>query len=108
MDKETAMKHLVDQPSATLPEREFLLPDMLDLTAADPLCHALRERLHDGVLILDGSRTARISTPCLQVLAAAAASAGATGIGFRLRHASPVLSAAISDLGLAAVLPHED
>lgn len=87
---------------------DLMLPDLLDLTAADPLCQAFRERLQDGALILDGGRVARVSTPCLQVLVAAAASARAGGIGFRLRHASPVLSAAITDLGLAAALPLED
>ena len=96
-----------DTAAGTAAERDLSLPDLLDLTAAEPLCRMLRDRLGDGDLTMDGARVARISTPCLQVLVAAAATARARGIGFRLRHASPVLTEAVADLGLTAVLPIE-
>jgi chemotaxis protein CheX len=86
----------------------LILPPSLDLTEAEGLCQALRDRLHEGALLLDASMVERISTPCLQVLAAAAASAMRRGAEFRLRHASTAFSAAIADLGLTAAIPFED
>lgn len=83
------------------------MPASLDLTAAVPLCGALLGRLEAGVLELDGSGVERVSTPCLQVLAAAAASAREKGVAFLLRGASAPLSEAILDLGLVAAIPIE-
>lgn len=84
------------------------LAPSLDLTEAEALCLALRDRLQDGAVLLDGSAVERISTPCLQVLAATAASAERRGAEFRLVRASAALSVAIADLGLAAAIPIED
>lgn len=84
------------------------LSPSLDLTEAEGLCQALRQGLLQGGLVLDGSAVERVSTPCLQVLAAAAASAAASGAVFRLCHASSALSTAISQLGLVAAIPLED
>jgi len=84
------------------------LPASLDLTAALPLCEALRTLLEEGAMRLDARDVERISTPCLQVLAAAASSARARGIAFRLERASVVLAEAITDLGLATAIPIED
>ncbi|WP_439598646.1 STAS domain-containing protein [Falsiroseomonas sp.] len=85
----------------------LVLPASLDLTQAEPLCQALRERLQDSALCLEGSAVERVSTPCLQLLAAAHASARARGIPFRLHGASAVLVAAIADLGLSTAIPLE-
>jgi chemotaxis protein CheX len=95
---------------ATTRDRDVALQlaPSLDLTEAEALCLALRDRLQDGALLLDGSAVERISTPCLQVLAAAAASAERCGAEFRLVRTSSALSVAIADLGLAATIPFED
>lgn len=93
--------------SPAIPEA-LPLPASLDLIAALPLCQALRERLEAGEMHLDASAVERVSTPCLQVLAAAASSARKRGIAFRLEGASAVLVEAISDLGLATAIPIED
>ncbi|NKC31268.1 STAS domain-containing protein [Roseomonas sp. BU-1] len=79
----------------------------LDLTAAEPLCQALRVRLDDATLAIDGSAVERISTPCLQVLAAAHAGAVARGTAFRLHAPSEALRQAIDELGLSAAIPVE-
>ncbi|WP_216839599.1 STAS domain-containing protein [Falsiroseomonas tokyonensis] len=92
-----------DSPEAS----GLVLPASLDLTQAEPLCQALRERLQDPAIWLDGGAVERISTPCLQLLAAAHASAQARGIPFRLRGASAVLASAIADLGLSTAIPLE-
>ena len=98
----------IAEASLAVRDAEVRLPVLLDLTAAEPLCQTLRERLEDGDLLLDGSEVARITTPCLQVMAAAATTCRARGYSFRLRRASPVLSAAIADLGLTTALPIGD
>jgi anti-anti-sigma regulatory factor len=95
-------------PAPLTPPAPLALPALLDLTAAEPLCRSLREALGIGPLLLDGAAVERISTPCLQVLASAAATAAVQGLPFRLRAASPVLSAAIAGLGLGAAIPCED
>lgn len=84
------------------------LPASLDLNAAASLCEALRARLEDGDVLIDARAVERVSTPCLQLLAAAAASARARGVAFRLNQAPPVLTEAITDLGLSAAIPVED
>jgi len=97
-----------DDPSAAAGSEAFLLPASLDLTEAEALCHALRDRLQAGTLLLDAHAVERISTPCLQLLAAAAAGAAQRGVAFRLRRASGAFSAAVVDLGLTAAIPIED
>lgn len=92
------------EPSGT----PLVLPAVLDLTAAEPLCRALRERVPAGPVLLDGSKVERVSTPCLQVLAAGAAAALAAGRGFHVRAPSQVLSEAVADLGLTAMIPMGD
>lgn len=93
--------------AATEPTPMVLAPS-LDLTAAEELCRALQARLPDGDIVLDGASVENVSTPCLQVLAAAAASAAERTLRFRLREPSAVLRAAITDLGLHAAIPLED
>lgn len=80
----------------------------LDLTAAEALCRTLSAQLTEGAIILDGSAVENVSTPCLQVLAAAAATARDHNQQFRLLCPSAVLRAAITDLGLHGAIPFED
>jgi anti-anti-sigma regulatory factor len=85
----------------------LVLDATLDLSAAEPLCSALRERLDAGAVVIDGGAVERITTPCLQVLAATAREAAARGVAFRLVDASADLVAAVSELGLGALIPVE-
>ena len=97
-------EQVVPRPLAS----RFRLASSLDLTEADALCHALRHRLLESAILLDGSQVERTSTACLQVIAAAAAAARQRGTNFSLHDPSPILSAAIADLGLSAAIPQED
>lgn len=101
------MELVSEDASSSLAERVLTLPASLDLTGAEALRDALRAGLQEGALRLDGAAVERVSTPCLQVLAAAVASARGAGIDFRLASASPVLRAAIADLDLCAAIPEE-
>lgn len=83
------------------------LPGTLDLSSTASLHEVLRARTVAGELRLDAQAVERVSTPGLQLLAAAAASACTKGIAFRLQHAPPVLRDAIVDLGLTAAIPVE-
>ena len=87
---------------------DLSLPPTLDLAAAEGLCGDLTAALGDGGVSLDGAAVEWIATPCLQVLAAAATTARARNLPFRLVQASSVLRAAITDLGLHQALPCED
>lgn len=84
------------------------LPASLDLTGAEALRGALLPGLlESGGILLDGRAVERVTTPCLQVLAAAAATARARALPFRLRGVSVALAEAIEDLGLSDAIPHE-
>jgi anti-anti-sigma regulatory factor len=77
----------------------------LGLSAAGPLRAALLEVLAHGKPIeIDARAVARISTPCVQVLLAAAASARGCGQAFVLTEASDAFIAGFSDLGLFPAL----
>jgi chemotaxis protein CheX len=85
------------------------LPASLDLTLADTLHHSLLERIaNERPLAIDGSEVERVSTPCVQLLVAASASARAHGLPFRIVSASQILSDAARDLGLSRALGLED
>jgi chemotaxis protein CheX len=89
----------------TVDDEVFTLPAMLDLTAAEPLHRALLDRVRAGEpLIVAGSAVERVSTAAIQVLIAAAAETRSRGNSFVLRDASPVLTAAMVDLGVASHL----
>lgn len=79
----------------------------LDIAAAEGLLTRLRTALHDGAVRLDGSQVERVSTPCMQVLAAAATAARQTGVPFQVVSASPALCSAVADLGLTDAIPLE-
>lgn len=83
------------------------LASVLDLTTIEELYDALRDRSASAAFILDGSAVERITTPCLQLLAAAAKSASQSDMAFKLKNPSPTLIAAIQDLGLANSIPYE-
>jgi chemotaxis protein CheX len=87
-------------------EPSFQLPPSLDLGAAEALLQTMRDVIQEGGSI-DGALVERVSTPCLQVLAAGAAAARHAGLAFRIVAPSPVLLAAIADLDLAAAIPVE-
>ncbi|TPG45754.1 STAS domain-containing protein [Roseomonas nepalensis] len=92
---------------ACAPPTPFILPSSLDLNAASLLREGLLVRLEAGGLELEAGAVERVSTPGLQVLAAAAASARARGAAFRLRGVPAALADAIRDLDLAAAIPTE-
>lgn len=85
----------------------LLLHPILDLTKLEELYDGLRERVAAAEIILDGSAVERVTTPCLQLLAATA-KAAMRGEGiFVLKTPSPALIAAIQDLGLGEFIPYE-
>ena len=80
----------------------FALPAILDITKAKELRGHMVERLNCGAVLVDASAVDRVSTPCIQVLLAAARSADCAGTSFRIANASEPLRAALADLGLQA------
>lgn len=85
----------------------LLLASNLDLTSLDELYEALRERSSLAEIIVDGSAVERITTPCLQLLAATAKGAAQGDAAFTLRQPSSALITAIQDLGLSDCIPYE-
>lgn len=100
------MEHPQDSASATAESAVLQLPPVLDLAAAEALLQMMRHVLQEGGSI-DGTQVERVSTPCLQVLAAGAAAAHHAGLAFRILTPSLVLLAAIADLDLVAAIPVE-
>lgn len=85
------------------------LPAQLDLTAAPSLHRLLRETLDtSGDLNLDAEAVGVVTSPCLQVLAAAALTQRARGRKLVVTTASPAFRRAIEELDLAQVLPLPD
>jgi chemotaxis protein CheX len=81
----------------------FALPAILDITKAQELRGHMVDRLNGGAVLVDASAVDRVSTPCIQVLLAAARSAELAGTSFRIANASAALCTALADLGLQAV-----
>lgn len=100
------MEHPQDTAIPRADGPSFQLPPSLDLGMAETLLQTVRQVLQDGGCI-DGAQVERVSTPCLQVLAAGAAAARQAGLAFRILAPSPVLLAAIADLDLVAAIPVE-
>jgi anti-anti-sigma regulatory factor len=87
------------------PPPEWQLAAELDVTAADALLGELQRRVAQrDPILMDGSAVERISTACMQVLAAAAIAAQASGLPFDTIAPSAVLRDAILDLGLGHLL----
>jgi len=81
---------------------DFLLPPEMDLLAAEALRASLIELLNkSGDLSIDGGEVVRMSTPCVEVLLAAATAFSDSGRGFEVRQPSPSLCDAFDTLGLA-------
>ena len=82
-------------------EKTLQLPVSLDMGTAQALKESLFSALAmSPTLRLDGSKTRHVTTPGIQVLLAAAQSAKSRGGKIVLIGASPVLVAALADLGL--------
>lgn len=80
----------------------FVLPATLDLPGAESLCRELRTRILAGeAILLDGHMVERVSTACVQVLAATLKSAESRGLAFRLDAPSRPLTDSLADLGLS-------
>jgi len=80
----------------------------LDLTRAESLHGELQSLAAAGTaMVIDGSDVEIVSTPCLQLLAAAAADARRRGVPFMLQPRSDVLQQAVEDLGLVMYLREE-
>ncbi|WP_417797870.1 STAS domain-containing protein [Terasakiella pusilla] len=81
-----------------------LLP-ILDMSAADSLLDALRSCVSSySHLVLDASVVERISTPCIQVLLAAAFKVEKNGGRFSMKNVSPTFERGMRDLGLSDYL----
>ncbi|CCD85464.1 conserved protein of unknown function, putative anti-sigma factor antagonist [Bradyrhizobium sp. ORS 285] len=83
-----------------MPRAPYALPQMLDLTQAAQLREEMIRIAADSSIVLDASGVGRMSTPCAQILLAAARSAQAANKPFRITQASELFRAAIIDLGL--------
>jgi len=84
----------------------LILSSILDLTAAAALKTSLREALAKGDgLAVDASAVSRVTSPCLQVLAAGMrAFTESGGPGLRIVTASDAFRDTVSGLGLAPML----
>jgi anti-anti-sigma regulatory factor len=95
-----------EERAAVISKDAFALPAILDITKAQELRGHMVDRLNVGPLVVDASAVDRVSTPCIQVLLAAARSADGAGTSFRIADASEALRAALVDLGLQTVFKH--
>jgi two-component system chemotaxis response regulator CheY len=73
----------------------MMLPEVLDLTAAESFLDAIRQRANDG-LCLDASAVKTITLPCVQIVLAAARSREAMAV----KNPSPAFVSAFEDLGI--------
>ena len=77
----------------------------LDLSVAGELKDQLLDAVHgDSDLVVDASSVERLTTPCVQILIAAARSLTEQGSGLVLKSPSEPFVSAFSDLGLSAVM----
>jgi chemotaxis protein CheX len=88
------------QEASRVSRNDYALPEVLDLTAAEPLATALLKMSHAEILI-DASHVLRLDAPCLQVLVAAATLWRSNGNAFKLGEMSPRFVEDVSRLGLA-------
>lgn len=79
----------------------FTLADRLPADRAAALAASLLA-LRGGRLTLDGERVAQITTPCVQVLLAAARTWAEDGVPLRIVRASPALRATLATLAIDA------
>ena len=86
------------------PPQAACLPAALTMHELGPVAARLRAALDAGVAEIDASAVATVDTAGVQLLAAAAVTAAALGRPLRLRAASPALTQAAVQLGLAVPL----
>ncbi|MGJ4891869.1 STAS domain-containing protein [Bradyrhizobium sp. HKCCYLRH3099] len=84
----------------------YVLPQMLDLTQASQLRDEMVRLASAGDIVLDASGVERMSTPCVQILLAAARGAGAAHKSFKITQASELFRTAVTELGLGDELDH--
>jgi anti-anti-sigma regulatory factor len=87
------------------PAGSLLLPEYLDLTAAEEL----RSRILDVAaaadgLVLDASSVEVLTSPCVQILVSASATLSGDGKQMQLRAPSAAFRSAMEDLGLGPIL----
>lgn len=81
------------------------LPAVIDLTYARPLHQQMLETIAESAaVVIDGAAVERASTPCIQVMVAAARRAEKDDVEYRVQQASENLIAAFDALGLRAEL----
>lgn len=81
------------------------LPEVLTITAAPDLKNLLLNMLDTSSgLNIDAKNVERITTPCVQILIAAANMCAADGKSFKLISPSPAFSDALTMLGLSSYL----
>ncbi|PCI62259.1 MAG: hypothetical protein COB37_07270 [Kordiimonadales bacterium] len=82
---------------------EYILPQELDLLAAEGLKFKLLDMVHhEGDLTLDGREVERVSTPCIEIMVAAESAFYESGRKLRIFEPSNTLSDAFKSLGLVA------
>lgn len=90
----------VENDQATL----TLLP-ILDMSAAESLLTSLRSCVSaQSHFVLDAAAVERISTPCIQVLLAAAFKIEKNGGRFSIKNVTPTFERGMRDLGLSDYL----
>jgi anti-anti-sigma regulatory factor len=77
-----------------------MLAEVLDLAQATSLRDVMATLLRGDAVILDAGAVERMSTPCAQVLLAAARAAESAGLRFTISNASAAFQTAFADLGL--------
>jgi anti-anti-sigma regulatory factor len=84
------------------------LEPILDLRAAEALKRNLEQWLDAGkALAIDASRVSRISTACVQLIAAFVIAARNSGMSLVFESKSPTLEAAFTNLGLSALVTEQ-
>jgi chemotaxis protein CheX len=98
----TMIDETSDIPETTASDcKAIVLPSVLDLLAADALRSRLVAAVGDRVpFVVAAGDVVRMSTPCAQVLLAAARTAETAGISVRIDNASEDFIDALDDLGL--------
>lgn len=92
-------------PDASIERLSLALNPVLDLRAALPLKETLQQGLgRETPLLIDASAVTRMSTACVQVLAAFVLETQKTGIPLILKNSSAAFDSAFVNLGLAGLL----
>jgi chemotaxis protein CheX len=83
----------------------IVLAPVADVAVACDVTEALRDALErQAPVVIDAAAVEDLSTPCAQVLAAAAASFSDANVSLSFRHPSDAFIAAINRIGLYAAM----